>query len=296
MLEKNLDQIYLDNIIRKPRLTVEQERECGRKLKAKRYAETQIDDSINHHQKTLLATAIEQGNKAREMIIESNLSLVLWVAKRFQNNGLELMDLMQEGTLGLMKAVDRFDVEKGVKFSTYATWWIRQAITRSLSNQSRLIRLPERIVTLKGKIKRIEKDHYAQFRVMPTIEVIANKMNLKPEYVSHIKRSGRAPLSLDMTIDEHVTLKNILPSEELNPELLEREKDKALALANILKSLTQIERKVIAYRYGLMNGEMHSYQALSKKLDIEIKDARKIEKRARYKLKPLIIDMRGDII
>ncbi|MFP4187672.1 MAG: RNA polymerase sigma factor RpoD/SigA [Acholeplasmataceae bacterium] len=292
-MEKDYDQSFLDGITKRSLLTSAQERAYGDQLKAKRIAEQRIETALDCRHKRELQATIDQGNEARERMIEANLSLVLWVARRFEHKGLELMDLFQEGTLGLMKAADRFDSEKGVKFATYATWWIEQSIRRSLTNQAKLIRVPERIMLQRKRMQRIEREHYARFGVSPTKEMIAERMDIKPEQVAHLQRSGWQYLSLDQETDN---LANTLPSAEPSPELVEEKGYQEETIRTLLASLTGQERRVIEYRYGFKDGRAYSYRAIADALNMSVRSASETEKGALRKLRVQVSNMKGDVI
>ena len=229
-----------------------------------------------------LAKAIERGDqRAHRRLIESNLRLVVSVARRYSGRGLSFLDLIQEGNLGLMKAVDRYDWRLGHRFSTYATWWIRQSVTRALADQGRTIRVPAQVVDTINRMSRVERQLSQKLGRAPTIEELAVEMELKPEKVEHLKRVAQEPVSLAVHVGEDAT--------ELG-ELIEDERgvrpgeDMAFAqrnerVADLIARLPYRERTILELRYGLSGEEAHTLEEVGRRFGVTRERVRQIETR-----------------
>ncbi|MCI6639954.1 MAG: RNA polymerase sigma factor RpoD [Pygmaiobacter massiliensis] len=288
-------KVYLKEIGRVPLLSTEEEVELAERiLKGAAAAEQLLKDeqdpafALSDEGKQEAEKAVRQGEAAKQRLAEANLRLVVSIAKRYVGRGMQFLDLIQEGNLGLIKAVEKFDHTKGFKFSTYATWWIRQAITRAIADQARTIRIPVHMVETINKVKKVSSQLLHRNGHEPTAEEIADELEMPVDKVREIMRVAQEPVSLETPIgeEEDSHLGDFIPDEDA-PVPAEAASHTLLKeqLSGVLKTLTPREEKVLRLRFGLEDGRPRTLEEVGKEFNVTRERIRQIEAKALRKLR-----------
>ncbi|MEV5876096.1 RNA polymerase sigma factor [Streptomyces sp. NPDC052101] len=281
---------YLREIGRIPLLTAAEEVELARRVEAGLFAEEKLSNTpyLDGQLALDLDRLVVMGRMAKRRLIEANLRLVVSVAKRYVGRGLTMLDLVQEGNLGLIRAVEKFDYARGYKFSTYATWWIRQAMSRALADQARTIRVPVHVVELINRVVRVQRRMLQERGYEPTPEEVATHLDLAPERVSEVLRLAQEPVSLHAPVGEEddVALGDLIEDgDAASPVesaafLLLREH-----LEAVLSTLGERERKVVQLRYGLIDGRPRTLEEIGRLFGVTRERIRQIESKTLNKLR-----------
>jgi RNA polymerase primary sigma factor len=281
---------YLKSIGRTSLLTAEQEVDLAKRIEAGLFAEHKLDTAtgLSESLRRDLEAVAEDGRRAKSHMLEANLRLVVSVAKKYSDRGLSLLDVVQEGNLGLIRAVEKFDYTKGYKFSTYAMWWIRQAIQRGFADSARTIRLPVHVLEMLSKLSRVERDMHQRLGREPTPEELAVELDRTPDQIEELLRTSRQPISLDSTIGEdgETSIGDLIEDVDA-PEASELVDRQLMAeqLRSALDALTPREATIMAMRFGLYDGNPHTLDEIGRALGLTRERIRQLEKQSLSKLR-----------
>jgi len=281
---------YLKSIGRRQLLTAEEEVNLAKRIEAGLYAEHKLETEkrLSKQLRADLEAVAEDGRRAKAHMLEANLRLVVSVAKKYSDRGLSLLDVVQEGNLGLIRAVEKFDYTKGYKFSTYAMWWIRQAIQRGFADSARTIRLPVHVLEMLSKLSRVERDMHQRLGREPTPEELAIELDRTPDQIEELLRTSRQPISLDSTIGEdgETSIGDLIEDVDAPEagELVDRQL-MADQLRHALDGLTPREATIMSMRFGLYDGNPHTLDEIGKALGLTRERIRQLEKQSLSKLR-----------
>jgi RNA polymerase primary sigma factor len=281
---------YLKSIGRTSLLTAEQEVNLAKRIEAGLFAEHKLtaEPDLPAAYRRDLEEVAEDGRRAKAHMLEANLRLVVSVAKKYSDRGLSLLDVVQEGNLGLIRAVEKFDYTKGYKFSTYAMWWIRQAIQRGFADSARTIRLPVHVLEMLSKLSRVERDMHQKLGREPTPEELAVELDRTPDQIEELLRTSRQPISLDSTIGEdgETSIGDLIEDVDA-PEASELVDRQLMAdqLRHALDALTPREATIMAMRFGLYDGNPHTLDEIGRALGLTRERIRQLEKQSLSKLR-----------
>lgn len=306
---RDMVRTYLHEIGRVPLLTHEQEIILGKQVQqmmALLDIQEQLAQTLGHEPTRLewlqkanlsedeLEKALRLGKRAKQKMIEANLRLVVAVAKKYQKRNLELLDLIQEGTLGLERGVEKFDPMRGYKFSTYAYWWIRQAITRAIAQQARTIRLPIHITEKLNKIKKAQRELSQQLGRSATPAEIAKELELEPAQIREFLTLARQPVSLDLRVGDNqdTELRDLLEDDGQSPEQFTAKESLREDIHSLLTELSPQQRDVLTLRFGLDNGKELSLAKVGEQLSLSRERVRQLERQALDYLRRRKLDVR----
>jgi RNA polymerase primary sigma factor len=281
---------YLKSIGRTSLLTAEQEVNLAKRIEAGLFAEHKLatEPELPAAYRRDLEEVADDGRRAKAHMLEANLRLVVSVAKKYSDRGLSLLDVVQEGNLGLIRAVEKFDYTKGYKFSTYAMWWIRQAIQRGFADSARTIRLPVHVLEMLSKLSRVERDMHQRLGREPTPEELAVELDRTPDPIEELLRTSRQPISLDSTIGEdgETSIGDLIEDVDA-PEASELVDRQLMAdqLRHALDALTPREATIMAMRFGLYDGNPHTLDEIGRALGLTRERIRQLEKQSLSKLR-----------
>ena len=287
---------YLKAIGRRQLLTAEEEVDLAKRIEAGLYAEYRLGELDEAPEPTVLgdtereelAEIAEDGRRAKQHMLEANLRLVVSVAKKYSDRGMSLLDVVQEGNLGLIRAVEKFDYTKGFKFSTYAMWWIRQAIQRGFADSARTIRLPVHVLELLSKVSRLERDMHQTLGREPTPEELALELDKTPSQIEELLRVTRQPISLDSTIGEDGETRIGDLIEDIDASEASEVVDRQLMADHLRRALDDLEPReatIMSLRFGLMDGRPRTLDEIGKHLGLTRERIRQLEKQSLSKLR-----------
>lgn len=288
--------LYLKEVSRVPLLTAQEEVELAQRIESGRLAREELArGNVNQRRRTELRHLIEDGWSAREHLITANSRLVISVAKKYMGRGVPFLDLIQEGNIGLIRATKKFEYRRGHKFSTYATWWIRQAVTRAIADQGRTIRVPVHMGDQINKLLRVQHQLTQKLGRKPTVEELAEDLEVPPKKVENMIQVARRPLSLELPTDdeEDSMLGDFIEDDEAPPpddtatyNLLKEH------LVTVLDSLPPREVRILQLRYGLLDGQSYTLEEVGRKMGVTRERVRQIEAQALSRLRHPIIKRR----
>jgi RNA polymerase primary sigma factor len=289
-------RMYLKEIGRVSLLTAQEEVDLAKRIEAGLKAGAALADrgaagtldALPDFERRRLERRVKDGQRAEQQLISANLRLVVSIAKRYVGRGMLLLDLIQEGNLGLMRAVEKFDYSKGFKFSTYATWWIRQAITRAIADQARTIRIPVHMVESINKVHRVQRQMLQELEREPTVEELADRTGLTESRVREIMRISQDPLSLDSAVgeeDDSNLADFIADSQAEAPAEVAAQRSVKQALVEALDELNPREREVVKMRFGLEDGQIKTLEEVGREFGVTRERIRQIESKTLAKLR-----------
>ena len=288
-------RMYLKEIGNIPLLTLEQETKYAKEVEAGRDAKAKLEvieaddqNTVSQEEYEALLDLSDAADDAKEKLVDANLRLVVSIAKRYLGRGLQFLDLIQEGNMGLIKAVDKFDSTKGYKFSTYATWWIRQAITRAVADQARTIRIPVHMVETINRLVRTQRQLVQELSREPSQQEIADRMGISVERVQQIQKIAQEPISLEQPVgeEEDSSLGDFISDPHaLDPYEYTAKMKLKEELNEVLATLTEREERVIRLRFGLIDGRQRTLEEVGKEFNVTRERIRQIEAKALKKLR-----------
>jgi RNA polymerase nonessential primary-like sigma factor len=293
---------YLKSIGRVPLLTHEEEIQLGKQVKHMMVVHRlhqDLTEELGHEPDwqtwadraelplTELRTMVHDGERAKAKMIKANLRLVVSIAKKYTDRNLDLLDLVQEGSIGLNRAVEKFDPSKGYRFSTYAYWWIRQAMTRAIAEKSRTVRLPIHVTETINKIKKTQRTLSQQLGRVASVQEVAEQLDLSTQRVRDCLRHARRPISLEMRVGDNndTELADLLQSDDASPEDFATHSSLRSDLEGLMAGLTAQQREVLTLRFGLLDGNALSLAKVGKRLNISRERVRQLQQQAVSKLR-----------
>ncbi len=287
-------RMYLREIGQVDLLTIDDERRLAQLIEEGKIAAAKIDEAdgdgnaLETVESRMLMRAVSRGERAKSELTQANLRLVVSIAKRYSGRGMQLLDLIQEGNLGLMRAVDKFDYTKGFKFSTYATWWIRQAITRSIADQARTIRIPVHMVEHMNRVTRAKRQMHQELEREPTIDELAQRVQLEPDRVRELLRISQDPLSLDSPVGEEdeSNLGDFIEDSSVDgPADAATKAMLSDAVGQVLGELSEREQEIVRLRFGLDGGQAKTLEEVGREFGVTRERIRQIEAKTLAKLR-----------
>ncbi|MEO7126943.1 MAG: sigma-70 family RNA polymerase sigma factor [Nakamurella sp.] len=286
----DLVRVYLNGIGRTQLLTAEEEVDLAKRIEAGIFAQHKLETEkrLSTGKRADLKAVVRDGSRARSHLLVANLRLVVSLAKRYTGRGMPLLDLIQEGNLGLIRAVEKFDYAKGFKFSTYATWWIRQAVSRGMADQARTIRLPVHLVEQVNKLSRLKRELHQQLGRDATLDELADESGIPADKITDLLDHARDPVSLDMPVgaDEEAPLGDFIEdTESVSAESAVVTTFMHTDIDRVLHTLDDRERDVVRMRYGLADGRPRTLDEIGRRFGISRERVRQIERDSMLKLR-----------